>query len=340
MNILVTGGTGYIGSHTAVELSKAGFHPVIADNLSNSRREVTRALQEITGTPTDFHLVDLNDYAAIRTLFLTTPIDAVIHFAAFKAVGESVSEPMKYYRNNIGSMINLLDAMKDAGVYRLVFSSSCTVYGESPELPVREDQRLGTAASPYGTTKQIGEMLLKDVCRSSGFNGISLRYFNPAGAHESALIGEFPLSRPANLVPVITRAAMRQEPVTVFGNDYDTPDGTCIRDYIHVTDVAEAHVAAVRHLLGSKDKTGSYSVLNIGSGSGHSVLEVVRSFENATGIKLDLVMGKRRPGDLAKIWADTSLAEKTLGWKSNQPLETIIRSAWEWEMKLKMITAD
>lgn len=340
MNVLVTGGTGYIGTHTAVELTKAGYTTVLADNLSNSRREVLSSLEHITGQPVDFRLVDLNDPQAVRTLFLTTRIDAVIHFAAFKAVGESVEAPVRYYRNNIGSMINLLDAMQEAGVRNMVFSSSCTVYGDNPALPVREDQPIGAAASPYGTTKQVGEQLLRDCCTHAGFNGISLRYFNPAGAHESGLIGEYPLSPPSNLVPVITRAAARQSAMTVFGNDYDTPDGTCIRDYIHVTDVAKAHVAALEQLVRNDNNSGHYSVYNIGSGTGQSVLEVIAAFEKTSGIRLTLKMGDRRPGDLPKIWADTTLAEKELGWRTVSNLEEIVKSAWDWEMRLKTILTD
>lgn len=340
MNVLVTGGTGYIGTHTAVELTKAGYRIILADNLSNSHREVLASLERITGEPVDFRLVDLNDLTALRTLFLTTRIDAVIHFAAFKAVGESVAAPVRYFRNNIGSMINLLDTMQETGVRNMVFSSSCTVYGDHPVLPVREDQQIGAAASPYGTTKQAGELLLHDCCTHAGFNGISLRYFNPAGAHESAQIGEYPLNPPSNLVPVITRAASRQLPVTVFGNDYDTPDGTCIRDYIHVCDVAKAHVAALDKLIRTKSVTGSYSVYNIGSGSGQSVLEVIAAFEKVSGQRVEVKIGERRSGDLPKIWADTSLAEKELGWKTGSDLEEIVKSAWEWEMRLKSILTD
>jgi UDP-glucose 4-epimerase len=234
-------------------------------------------------------------------------------------------------------MINLLGAMQEAGVRNMVFSSSCTVYGDNPALPVREDQPLGPAASPYGTTKQVGEQLLRDFCLHTGFNGVSLRYFNPAGAHESGLIGEYPLNPPSNLVPVITRAAVRKSPVTVFGNDYDTPDGTCIRDYIHVTDVAKAHVAALEQLVRKENVAGNYSVYNIGSGNGQSVLEVITAFEKASGLRLAVNIGDRRPGDLPKIWADTDLAEKELGWKTVSNLEEIVKSAWEWEMRLKTI---
>lgn len=334
MNILVTGGTGYIGSHTVVELINRGYTPIVADNLGNSRAEVIAACEKITGRKINFHQVDFCDKAAAGKLFDQYKIDAVIHFAAYKAVGESVNFPLKYYRNNLLSLINLLEIYQERKLDAFVFSSSCSVYGQSEVLPVTETTPLQTAESPYGNTKQIGEEILSDTIRISEFSAIALRYFNPAGAHESALIGEYPLQAPNNLVPVITQTAIgKRESMTVFGHDYDTADGTCIRDYIHVVDIAKAHIAAIDRLL-SKKNTDRYEVFNLGSGTGHTVLEVIHTFENTTGQKLNYKLGPRRAGDVEKVYADVSKAHRELGWKTEKSLEDIVKSAWAWELKL------
>ena len=334
MNILVTGGTGYIGSHTVVELLAKGYTPIIADDLSNSRIEVIDAIHEISGKKVPFLKVDLCDKKETLKLFATYKIDATIHFAAWKAVGESVEDPLKYYRNNVLSLINLLEIYKEEKLNNFVFSSSCSVYGQADVLPVTENTPLKKAESPYGNTKQIGEAILEDAVNAYKFNGIALRYFNPAGAHESALIGEYPLQPPTNLVPVITQTAIgKRKSTIVHGNDYNTPDGTCIRDYIHVVDVAKAHIAAIDKLINKKNKK-IFEIYNLGSGSGNSVLEAINTFEKVSGKKLDYIIGPRRSGDVEKVWADVSLANKELAWKCNLHLEDIMRSAWAWEMKL------
>lgn len=339
MNILVTGGTGYIGAHTAVELITAGHHPILVDNLSNSHLEMVSGLEAITGKSIEFHCIDLCDRSKTFDLMRRLKVDAIIHFAAFKAVGESVIDPQKYYRNNIGSMVNVLDAAIDCGVKHFIFSSSCTVYGETNSLPVTEGLPFGKATSPYGVTKQTGESMLQDACKAYGMNGISLRYFNPAGAHESALIGEYPLQAPSNLVPILTRAAILEQAVKVFGNDYPTRDGTCVRDYIHVVDVARAHVNAVERCLSGVQRE-RYEIFNLGSGSGNTVLEVIRSFEQASGKTLKVTMAPRRTGDVAMIWASTAMAEKELKWRTHYSLEDIVQSAWKWELHLQTILAD
>jgi UDP-glucose 4-epimerase len=334
MNVLVTGGTGYIGSHTVIELMKKGYNPIIADNLSNSREEIVDSLHHITGKKIVFHNVDLCKKKKTEKLFDTYKIDAVIHFAAYKAVGESVDEPLKYYRNNILSVVNLLEIYKERKLDNFLFSSSCSVYGQAEVLPVTENSRLPSAESPYGNTKQIGEEILRDTILSSDFNGIALRYFNPAGAHESALIGEYPLQQPTNLVPVITQTAIgKRKSMTVYGSDYDTADGTCVRDYIHVVDIAAAHVIAVERLFNKKNKN-NFEIYNLGSGKGNTVLEAIKTFEKATGKKLNYSIGPRRAGDVEKVYADTSKANNELGWKCKLNLEDIMRSAWNWELKL------
>ena len=334
MKILVTGGAGYIGSHTVVELINKGFDPIVVDNLSNSRMEAIAAIKKITGKEFTFINLDLCDKTKTKAIFEAHKIDAVIHFAAYKAVGESVEDPLKYYHNNLISLINLLAFYKEKKLDNFLFSSSCSVYGQSKVLPVTEDTELPVAQSPYGNTKQIGEEIIRDTIFASKFNGIALRYFNPAGAHESALIGEFPLQAPTNLVPVITQTAIgKREKTVIHGNDYNTPDGTCIRDYIHVVDIAKAHVIAVERLLQKKNMK-HYEVFNLGSGTGNTVLQAINTFEKTTGVKLNYEIGPRRPGDVEKVWADTTLANNELGWKCGLDLADIMRSAWAWEQKI------
>jgi UDP-glucose 4-epimerase len=334
--ILVTGGTGYIGSHTSVELIEEGFDVVIIDNLYNSEAEVVDRITSITGVKPVLEIFDLCDKEKVDGFFEKyKDIAAVIHFAAYKAVGESVKKPLEYYRNNLVSLINLLDIMKRSGVENMVFSSSCTVYGQPEKLPVTEDAPLQPAISPYGNTKQIGEEIIRDTTfATKNIKAISLRYFNPIGSHPSALIGELPRGVPENLVPYITQTAMGlREELKVFGNDYDTPDGSCIRDYLHVSDLAKAHVVAVKRLIDKKNKK-DYEVFNLGTGKGVSVLEVIHSFEKVSGVKLKYKITDRRPGDIEKIWADPSFANTELGWKTVCSLDEAMRSAWEWEKSL------
>jgi len=338
MKIIVTGGTGYIGSHTAVELIEEGFEVILIDNLYNSEAEVAGRIGKITGTTPRLEVLDLCDHEKLNTcLKKFNDIAAIIHFAAYKAVGESVNKPLEYYRNNLVSLINLLEAMKSFGIPDMVFSSSCTVYGQPEKLPVTEDAPIQPAISPYGNTKQIGEEIIRDtVSANENIRAISLRYFNPIGAHPSLLIGELPRGVPENLVPFITQTAygLRDE-LKVFGNDYDTPDGSCIRDYLHVVDLAKAHVIAVKRLIEKKNKS-RYEVFNLGTGKGVSVLEIIKSFEHATGIKLKYRITGRRPGDIEKIWADPSLANKELGWRTLSSLDEAVKTAWEWEKKIRM----
>lgn len=340
MNILVTGGTGYIGAHTSVELINKGHRAILVDNLSNSHESTCHAIEKITGKSVDFYNIDLCDRQAVFNLLQTIEIDAVIHFAAFKSVSESVANPLRYYHNNIESLTNLLDAVVENNIKGFLFSSSCTVYGTPKSSPVHENTPLERAESPYGATKQLGERIVADVMNAHGVKGISLRYFNPAGAHQSALIGEYPLQSPTNLVPVITQtAAGLRSSMTVFGSNYNTPDGTCIRDYIHVVDVAQAHVVAMDRLMSDK-MTAAHEVYNLGTGKGYTILEVIRAFESASGKKLNFTIGDRRPGDVEQIWADASLAEKTLGWKAQFSIEEIVESAWKWEQYLKTISGN
>ena len=333
--ILVTGGTGYLGSYTAVELLNRGFEVILADNLSNSRAEVVGAIENITGKRPEFCCFDLCDMEKVNDFFSSHHIDAIIHFAAYKAVGESVEQPLKYYRNNLLSLLNLLEICTRKKLGNFLFSSSCSVYGHCEKLPITEDSPLPKAESPYGNTKQISEEILEDTAKVNPWlNVVALRYFNPAGAHESGLIGEYPLSPPNNLVPVITQAAAgKRNSLTVYGKDYPTPDGTCIRDYIHVVDIAKAHVVALERLLQQKNKK-NYEVFNLGTGKGNTVLEAIHVFEKVTGTKINVEIGRRREGDVEKVWADTTLANKELGWKSEYSLEDIMRSAWKWEQKL------
>jgi UDP-glucose 4-epimerase len=335
--ILVTGGTGYIGSHTTVELIEEGFEALIIDNLYNSEAKVVDRIQKITGVKPHLEVLDLCDYGKLDKFIREhRDISAVIHFAAFKAVGESVIKPLEYYRNNLLSLINLLDVMKSYEIPGLVFSSSCTVYGQPEKLPVTEDAPLQPATSPYGNTKQIGEDIIRDItiCNKN-IKAISLRYFNPIGAHPSALIGELPLGVPENLVPYLTQTGYGiREELKVFGNDYNTPDGSCIRDYLHVVDLAKAHVVAIKRLINGKNKKG-YEVFNLGTGKGVSVLEAIKSFERVSGINLKYKIVGRRAGDIEKIWADPSLANKELGWKTLSSLDEAMKTAWDWEQNIR-----
>jgi UDP-glucose 4-epimerase len=335
--ILVTGGAGFIGSHAVVELVQAGFEPVIIDNFSNSEESALRGIQAIVGTGITCYREDCTSKEALRNVFKQeSNIAGVIHFAAFKAVGESVKEPLKYYHNNVSSLVTLLQVMEEFEVRNLVFSSSCTVYGIPDNLPVTEETPVKKASSPYGNTKQICEDILTDLANSgnSKIHSIALRYFNPIGAHPSAKIGELPLGVPNNLVPFITQtAAGLREQLTVFGNDYDTPDGSNIRDYIHVVDLAKAHVVALDRLLSGK--TQAMETYNVGTGQGNSVLEVLNTFEKITGRKLNFTVGPRREGDVPKIYADVTKAETELGFKTRASLEEALQSAWQWQLSLQ-----
>ena len=334
--IIVTGGTGYIGSHTAVELIEEGYEVILIDNLYNSEAVVADWIGKITGKKPQLEVLDLCKKKKLNVFFRKNKnIDAIVHFAAYKAVGESVNKPLEYYRNNLVSLMNLLGAMIEFKIPSMVFSSSCTVYGQPEKLPVTEDTPTQPAISPYGNTKQIGEEIIRDtVSVNKNLKAISLRYFNPIGAHPSALIGELPRGVPENLVPFITQTAsgLRKE-LKVFGNDYNTPDGSCIRDYLHVVDLAKAHVIAVKRLIENKNKK-NYEVFNLGTGKGVSVLEAIESFECISGIKLKYKITGRRAGDIEKIWADPSLANNELGWKTLSSLDEAMRTAWEWEKKI------
>jgi UDP-glucose 4-epimerase len=331
--ILVTGGTGYIGSHTAVELIGDGAEVLIIDNLYNSDADVAGRIGQITGVTPVLEVFDICDRERLHLFFKNHPgIDGIVHFAAYKAVGESVRKPLEYYRNNLLSTINLLEAMTVFGIENFVFSSSCTVYGQPEKLPVSEDSPLQQAASPYGNTKKICEDIIRDAMMAGvQMRAISLRYFNPIGAHPTALIGELPRGIPENLVPFITQTAygLRDE-LKVFGDDYDTPDGSCIRDYLHVVDLAKAHVTAINRLIDKKNRD-AYEVFNLGTGIGVSVLEAISSFERVTGIKVKYRVTGRRAGDIEKIWADPSHANRELGWKTESTLDEAMRTAWEWE---------
>lgn len=337
--ILVTGGTGFIGSHTVVELQAAGYDVVVVDDLSNSNIEVLDNIEKISGIKPLFEQFNLVDTVKTEKLFEKySGIKAIIHFAASKAVGESVDIPLHYYRNNLVSLMNLLECQRKYKVANIVFSSSCTVYGQPEVLPVTEKTPRKDAESPYGNTKRISEDILKESIQAyPEIKGIALRYFNPIGAHESALIGELPLGVPLNLVPFITQTAagVRAE-LKVFGNDYDTPDGSAIRDYINVVDLAKAHVVAIERLLKAKNKS-NYEVFNLGTGEGLSVLQVVKGFETVTGVKLNYKIVGRRSGDVEKIWADTTYANEELGWRAEKGLEETLLSAWNWEKKVRGI---
>ncbi len=331
--VLVTGGLGFIGSHTVVALQNEGYEVVIIDNLSNSSIDVLGGITQITGETPQFENIDLREKSAVKNFFETHPdIDGVIHFAASKAVGESVNKPLLYYENNISSLVYLLKELYKKEQANFIFSSSCTVYGQADELPITEDAPVKKAESPYGNTKQIGEEIIEDTCKTkSEFKAISLRYFNPIGAHPTAEIGELPIGVPQNLVPFITQTAIgKREELSVFGDDYPTPDGTAVRDYIHVMDLAEAHVHALKRLIEGKEKS-NYEVFNLGTGTGNSVLEVVKSFEKVSGEKLAYKIVGRREGDITAAYADTTKANEELNWKASRSLDEALESAWKWQ---------
>ena len=336
--VLVSGGAGYIGSHTTVALIEAGYDVVIIDNLSNSDLGAVEGVRKITGVDVPFEQVDCCDKEALRAVFKKYAFNSVIHFAAYKAVGESVEKPLKYYSNNLGSFVNLLELMQEEGRSNVLFSSSATVYGEPDALPVTEASPRKPATSPYGNTKQMCEDILRDtVAAGVGVKGIALRYFNPMGAHPSALIGELPRGVPNNLVPFITQtAAGVRECLSIFGNDYNTPDGTYIRDYIDVVDLATAHVAAIGRLVEGKNKK-DYEVFNVGTGRGVSVMELVEAFERVNGLKLNYRIVGRRSGDVESVWADTALANEELGWKAVRSLDETLAAAWAWEKHVRGI---
>ncbi|MGM0567474.1 MAG: UDP-glucose 4-epimerase GalE [Bacteroidota bacterium] len=336
MKILVTGGTGYIGSHTVVELQNQGFKVIIADNLSNSYRNVVDKIESISGQRPEFEKLDFSEPQKTNNFFdKNRDITGIIHFAAFKAVGESVANPLMYYHNNLVSLMNILHNMSVHGIRNIVFSSSCTVYGQPEKLPVAEDAPIQKAWSPYGNTKQISEEIIQDTIKADDrLKGIALRYFNPIGAHESAKIGELPLGVPNNLVPFITQTAIGiRDQLKVFGDDYNTPDGTAIRDYIHVVDLAKAHVIAIDRMISEKGKK-PFEIFNLGTGNGYSVMEVIKSFEKVSGEKLNYKIVDRRPGDVEQVWADTAFANKELGWKAEKGLDEMMASAWKWEKVL------
>ena len=334
--VLVTGGAGYIGSHTSVELINAGYEVVIVDNLSNSDRSSLEGIEKITGVKPLFIEADCCDMEAMRRVFEQYDFQSVIHFAAFKAVGESVSEPLKYYRNNLLSLTNILELMHEYKRANILFSSSATVYGDADELPVTEQTPRKSATSPYGNTKQMAEDILRDtVAAFEGMNGIALRYFNPIGAHPTALIGELPRGVPNNLVPYVTQtAAGIRECLSIFGDDYPTPDGSCLRDYIDIVDLARAHVVAIDRMVNNKNKM-AFEIFNIGTGRPVSVFELVKGFEQANDLKLNYKVAPRRPGDVTAVWADTRLANEELGWKAERELNDTLRSAWLWERHVR-----
>lgn len=335
--ILVTGGLGFIGSHTVVALQEKGFEVVIIDNLSNSSVDVLAGITKITQKNPVFENIDLRDKGKVKEFFEKYPdIEGVIHFAASKAVGESVLNPLLYYENNISSLVYLLKELNQKQQANFIFSSSCTVYGQADELPISENAPVKKAESPYGNTKQIGEEIIADTCKAAPhFKAIALRYFNPIGAHPSADIGELPIGTPQNLVPFITQTAIgKRKELSVFGEDYPTPDGTCIRDYIHVMDLARAHVVALERLLENKEKN-SYEVFNLGTGRGNSVLEVIQSFERVTGEKLPYKIVGRREGDITAAYADTTKANEELGWKAELSLDDALKSAWDWQKEVE-----
>ncbi len=333
--ILITGGAGYIGSHTAIALIEAGYTPVIVDNFVNSSVRSIERIKDITGRDISYYEGDVADTELLGQVFKKEGnVDGVIHFAAHKAVGESVKEPLKYYHNNLSALISLLGNMKEHGVAPIVFSSSATVYGDPDQNPIPEDAVVKDASSPYGSTKIMGEMIIKDKTRSGAkISAISLRYFNPIGAHESGKIGELPLGVPNNLVPYLTQVAVgEREKLTIFGNDYDTPDGTAVRDYLHVMDLAKAHIAALEHL--AQQEAPFYDVFNVGTGVGSSVQHLIETFENVTGVKLSYEIGPRREGDIAVCYADPSKIERVLGWKAERSLEDGLRDSWRWQLAM------
>lgn len=335
MKILITGGLGFVGSHTVVSLIENGFHPVIIDNCSNSSEDVLMQIETIVGRTLTFYKEDVTDESALDRIFTTeSDIKAVIHFAAFKEVGESVKKPLKYYHNNITGLVQLLIAMQKHSVTNLIFSSSCTVYGQEEKMPITEKSPIQQPISPYGNTKKIGEEIIQDTAKSSDLQAILLRYFNPIGAHPSALIGELSQGIPQNLLPFITQTAVGiREKLSVFGNDYPTPDGTCIRDYIHVLDLSEAHVIALKRLIENKQES-NVEIYNIGTGIGISVLEMIQAFEKVTNQPLPYEITNRREGDVTIAYADTTLANEKLGWKNKRTLEESLESAWKWQLNI------
>ncbi len=331
--ILVTGGLGFIGSHTVVELQNEGFEVVIIDDLSNTTLSVLDNITEITGIKPDFHQIDLRIKNDVKHFFDTNKIDGIIHFAAYKAVGESMGKPLEYYENNIGSLVYLLQEMRDRNLDNFIFSSSCTVYGQADELPITENAPVKAAESVYGNTKQVGEEIIRDASNAHDINTIALRYFNPVGAHPSIKIGELPLGVPQNLIPFITQtAAGIREQLSVFGDDYPTEDGTAVRDYIHVVDLAKAHIAALTRLIDKKNKK-AFEYFNIGTGTGSSVLEVIETFEKVNNLKLNYKIVDRREGDVVAAYADTTIANKELNWKTEKNLADALESAWKWQQK-------
>ncbi len=336
MKILVTGGLGFIGSHTVVELQNEGFDVVVIDDLSNSSADVLDGIEAITGKKPLFEKIDLREKAVVQDFFKKyTDVSGVIHFAASKAVGESVQNPLLYYENNISSLVYILQELEKKNEAHFIFSSSCTVYGQAENMPITEKAPIQTAMSPYGNTKQIGEEIITDVTKVSNINAVLLRYFNPVGAHPSIHIGELPLGVPLNLIPFITQTAIGiREQLSVFGNNYPTHDGTCVRDYIHVVDLAKAHVKALKRLI-EKKNTDKVEVFNLGTGKGNSVLEVITSFEKVTGQKLNYKIVDRREGDVTEAYADTTKANDVLGWKAELPLDEALASAWQWEQKVR-----
>lgn len=333
--IVVTGGLGFIGSNTAVALIQAGYEVVIIDDLSNSESFILDRIELIAGAKPRFYQLDMNDRAKLTHFFtIESGIQAVIHFAASKAVGESMQLPLKYFRNNLCPLINLLDNMQASGIHNMIFSSSATVYGDPDLLPVTEDSPVKPALSAYGSTKQMGEEMLQKVTAAGQLNAISLRYFNPVGAHESALLGELPLGKPNNLMPVVTQtAAGKIDRLQIYGNDYDTPDGTCVRDYIHVTDLAEAHVKSCERLM-TNQQEASYEVFNIGTGQGISVMEMIAAFEQYNGVKVNYQLSARRAGDAQSIYADAALAKRKLQWTAKRGLQEMVTTAWKWQQQL------
>ena len=331
--ILVTGGLGFIGSHTVVELQNEGYEVIIIDDLSNTRLEVLEGITEITNQRPEFVKLDLKEKDAVASFFKEHKIDGVIHFAASKAVGESVEDPLKYYENNIGTLVYLLKGMTENNVPHLIFSSSCTVYGQADELPITENAPVKKAESPYGNTKQIGEEIIQDITKVNDVTAIALRYFNPIGAHESVLIGELPIGVPQNLIPFVTQtgAGLRKE-LSVFGEDYPTPDGTAIRDYIHVVDLAKAHICALQRLLEGRNKS-KMEYFNVGTGKGSSVLDVINAFQKVNNIALNYKIVDRRKGDVISAYANTKLANEELGWKAELGLDEALRSAWQWQLR-------
>ena len=331
--ILVTGGLGFIGSHTVVELQNEGFEVVIVDDLSNTTLKVLDSITEITGTRPTFYQIDLRIKKDVKTFFKNLKVDGIIHFAAFKAVGESIQNPLDYYENNIGSLVYILQEMRDRNLDNFIFSSSCTVYGQADELPITENAPVKKAESTYGNTKQIGEEIIQETCKAHQLNAIALRYFNPIGAHESVKIGELPIGVPQNLIPFVTQTAagIRKE-LSVFGDDYPTIDGTAVRDYIHVVDLAKAHIAALKRLINKTNKQ-NFEFFNVGSGKGSSVLEVIKAFEKASGQPLNYKIVGRREGDITSAYANTTKANKELNWKTEKSLDEGLASAWKWQQR-------